>query len=177
MQRVKLPIPLGFYQSESLPLDAQRCINWIPTIPQNEALNGRALIQVPGLKKFSEPNIGTCRGGRVMAGVPFFVQGSNLISVSSSGVSTILGSIDGSKRVVMADNGTTLVIVVPGGKTYVWDGSTVTEITDPDFQVSMKIHPCHQIFHLLHYLSSNKLSFSFTLRISTNAASKSSRFK
>jgi hypothetical protein len=36
----------------------------------------------------------------------------------------------------MADNGTILVIVVPGGDTFVWDGSALTQITDPDFQVS-----------------------------------------
>lgn len=136
MPRVKLPIPLGFYQSESLPLDAQRCINWIPTIPQNEALNNRALIQRPGLKELGNTNLGACRGGRVMGGVPFFVQGNTLISFLSSGEPTVHGKITGSARVVMADNGTKLVIVVPGSDTFVWDGTTLFKITDVDFQVS-----------------------------------------
>jgi len=134
--RIPLRIPLGFYQSESLPLDAQRCINWIPTIPQNEALNNRALIQVPGLKQFTDTLLGASRGGWVMAGVSFFVQGNSLVSLSSTGVVTNHGTITGSKRVYMADNGTQLVIVVPGGDAYVWDGTTLTQIVDPDFQVS-----------------------------------------
>jgi len=41
-------------------------------------------------------------------------------------------------RVQTADNGTSLVIVVPGGNAYVFDNtsSTLTQIVDPDFQTS-----------------------------------------
>lgn len=134
--RTLLPIPLGFYQHESLPLDAQRCINWIPTIPQNEAINNRALIQRPGLKQFTDTLLGACRGGWVVSGVPFFVNGNSLVSLSSTGVVTNHGTITGSKRVYMADNGTLLVIVVPGGDAFVFDGTILTQIVDPDFQVS-----------------------------------------
>jgi len=136
MALIPLPIPLGFYQSESLPLAAQRCINWIPTIPQNESLNNRALIQIPGIKQFTDTLLGSSRGGWVMAGVPFFVQGNSLVSLSSTGVVTNHGAITGSRRVFMADNGTKLVIVVPGGDSFTFDGTTLTQITDPDFQVS-----------------------------------------
>jgi len=71
-----------------------------------------------------------------MAAVEFSVNGTSLFTTSSTGVSTNLGAITGTKRVVMADNGTILVIVVPGGDTFTWDGTTLSQITDPDFQVS-----------------------------------------
>lgn len=138
MPRVKLPIPLGFYTSESLPLASQRCINWIPTVPEGEALNNRALMQPSGITQFANTSLGVCRGAWVMAGVPYFVSGNSLVSIASNGDVTNLGSITGSVRASMADNGTDLVIVVPGGDAFAFnnESETLTQITDPDFQVS-----------------------------------------
>lgn len=139
MARVPLPIPFGFYQSESLPLSAQRCINWIPTVPQGEALNNRALIMRPGMKQFANTNAGACRGAWVLSGVPYFVCGTSLTSISSSGVVSTHGTITGMARVSMADNGTNLVIVVPGGDAFVWNGTDLVTITDPDFKPSSAV--------------------------------------
>lgn len=138
MPRISLPIPLGFYQSESKPLSSQRCINWVPTVPEGEALNNRALMQPSGLTEFANHGLGACRGAWVMKEIPYFVVGNNLISLSESGVITNHGAINGTVRVSMADNGTNLVIVVPGGDAYAFDNSsdTLTKITDPDFQTS-----------------------------------------
>jgi len=136
MPKANLPIPLGFYTSQSLPISSQRCINWIPTMMEGQALTSNALIHRPGVDQFADTSLGSCRGGRVMAGVAYFVNGTSLGSIDSFGVVTNHGTIEGSKRVQIADNGSLLVIVVPGGKAYVFDGNTLTEITDPDFQVS-----------------------------------------
>lgn len=138
MPRVALPIPLGFYQSESKPLSSQRCINWIPTVPEGEALNNRALMQSSGIVEFSSTGFGVCRGAWVMKKVPYFVVGNSLISLSESGVVTNHGTISGTVRVSMADNGISLVIVVPGGDAFVFNNSdnSLTQITDPDFQTS-----------------------------------------
>lgn len=135
MPRTLLPLPLGFYTSPSRPMSTQRCINWIPTVPQAPSLNNVGFFQRPGVTRFAlamEPN----RGSWSVDGLPFFVNGTTLNSVSSSGVVTAIGTIEGTNRVWMADNGTTLVIVVPGGKAYVYDGSTFSQITDPDYQTS-----------------------------------------
>jgi len=136
--RVALPIPLGFYQSESLPLSSQRCINWIPTVPEGEALNNRSLMQPSGVTEFASTGLGICRGAWVMADVPYFVVGNSLISLSESGAITNHGIISGTVRVSMADNGISLVIVVPGGDAFVFNNSdnSLTQITDPDFQTS-----------------------------------------
>ena len=138
MPRVALPIPLGFYQNESLPLSSQRCINWIPTVPEGEALNNRTLMKPSGITEFSSTGLGVCRGAWVMKEIPYFVLGNSLISLSSTGAVTNHGTISGDVRVSMADNGTFLVIVVPGGAAYAYDNSndTLTQTTDPDFQIS-----------------------------------------
>ncbi len=135
MPRTPLPLPLGSYLSEVLPLSAQRVINWIPVVSEAPSLNTNILLQRNGLSTFASAS-GIGRGQHVMDGVQFSVNGSSLFTTSSLGVVVNLGAITGSKRVVMADNGAILVIVVPGGDTFVWDGTDLTQITDPDFQVS-----------------------------------------
>ena len=138
MARLPVPIPLGFYQSTSPTLSIQRCINWIPTVMEKASLNQTALLQPSGVILSSQTNLGTCRGGHEMAGVPYFVIGNSLVSMSESLVVTNHGAITGSVRVSMADNGTQLVIVVPGGDAYAFnkDTLTLTQIVDPDFQTS-----------------------------------------
>ena len=141
MPKIPLPIPIGSYQSESLPFSAQRCINWIPTIPQAEALNNRALMMRPGVKQFATSSFGACRGAWVMAGVPYFVNGTTLISISSAGIVTNHGEIIGTSRVSMDDNGSKLVIVVPGSNSYVFDVAipALAQITDTDFKPASSV--------------------------------------
>jgi len=135
MPRTPLPLPLGSYLSEVLPLAAQRVINWIPVVSELPALSQNILLQRNGLSTFANTS-GIGRGQHVMAAIEFSVNGTSLFTTSSAGVATNLGTITGTKRVVMADNGTLLVIVVPGGDSFTWDGTALTQIVDPDFQVS-----------------------------------------
>ena len=130
-----LPIAGGFYVSESKPLSSQRCINWMPVVPQTQgALSPMALFGTPGIIEFATLT-GSNRGAQVMSGVPYFVNGGNLCEVSSAGVGTDRGVIAGGSRVSMANNGRYLVIVVPGHIGYVYDNTTslLAEITDSDF--------------------------------------------
>ena len=141
MPKANLPLPMGFYTHQSLPLSSQRCINWIPTVMQGGALAPTALIHRPGLVQFADTGLGACRGGVDFNGVPHFVYGTSLVSVSSTGVVTNHGTIPGTVRVQFAYNSTkdaasVMVVLVPGGNAYVWDSTTLTQITDVDFQVS-----------------------------------------
>lgn len=138
MARVAVPIPLGFYTSDSLPFSAQRCINWVPTVAEGPALNNAKLSQPLGIKQFSDSLKAGGRGGWLLDEVPFFVQGNSLVSVSSLGVTTNHGNINGSGRVSMASSTLHLVIVVPGGTSYAYTKSTgiLAAITDPDFITS-----------------------------------------
>lgn len=138
MPRIQLPLGFSFYQSESKPFSSQRCINWIPTVAESAALNTRALLQPSGLSQLLvSTSIGN-RGSQTLNEIPFFVNGNSLISVSSSFVETNHGTIEGSGRVSLANNGQYLVIVVPGGKSYAFNNQTNTlaQITDVDFRTS-----------------------------------------
>ena len=72
MPRTPLPLPLGSYLSEVLPLSAQRVINWIPVVSESQALNTNILLQRNGLSTFASTS-GIGRGQHVMADVEFSV--------------------------------------------------------------------------------------------------------
>lgn len=138
MPLMTLPLGGGFYQSESLPISAQRCIGWFPAIPQTaNALSKIVLFNTPGQKAFVSLG-GINRGQHTMAEIDFAVSGNTLFQVKENKTSTPITDIDieGSGLVSMADNGTKLVIVVPGGKSYVYDGTVLVQITDTDFRTS-----------------------------------------
>ena len=138
MPEVILPIANGFYMADSLPISAQECTNWYPNIVQAAALSQETLYGTPGVDL-----LGTSgdvkqvnRGAHSLNGVPYFVNGDSLYRLESDKTTmTSLGTISGDGRVSMADNGTQLFILVPGGEGFIFtiDPDTLTTITDVDF--------------------------------------------
>lgn len=135
--RVQLEISTGFYESASKPLASQQCINYIPVIPQASALNKRALFHTPGLKQFADLVNQPNRGSHELDGIPYFVNGNSLFNIDEFGAITNHGLITPSGRVSMADNGTQLMIVVPGDTAYIFTVADGLEIvTDPNFRLA-----------------------------------------
>jgi len=143
MPIIQLPIANGSYISDSLPISAQECVNWYPNIVQTQALSQETLFGTPGLNQVAiSSELETNRGGHEMAGVPYFVNGNKLykmVETITDDVATYtltaLGTVAGTGRVSMADNGTQLMVLVPGGNGYIYNHSTDTfaQITDSDF--------------------------------------------
>ena len=146
----ELPFTNGFYQSRALPLSAQRCVNWYTNVSEVQTLSGENLFGTPGISLIDsgetlEPN----RGSHNMAGAPYFVNGNTLYRLNRvlDGLGNesfnveALGTIEGSGRVSMADNGLQLCIVVPGGKAYIFSTGpdALVEITDAAFIVSQTV--------------------------------------
>ena len=70
MPKIPLPIANGFYSSESLPISAQRCINWYPNIVQSQGLSQETLFGIPGIRQLTTTGfISSNRGVHVMAGI------------------------------------------------------------------------------------------------------------
>jgi len=150
-----LPIANGFYESDSRPISAQECINWYPNIVQAPALNQETLFGTPGSMLLTSTGVfdQVNRGALTLNNIPYFVNGDGLYRVDLivvSGLDTFettkVGTVEGSGRVSMADNGTQLCVLVPGGKGYIFtaDPDTFTEITDPDFRANGD--PQHVVF-------------------------------
>ena len=142
-----LPIANGFYLSESLPISAQECTNWYPNIVQTEGLNNETLFGTPGLEQLATSGLldESNRAAQTMAGIPYFVNGNSLYRLNRSTVDSVvtydlevLGLVEGEGRVSIANNGTQLMLLVPGGKGYIFTESpdTFAEITDVDFRAN-----------------------------------------
>lgn len=148
-QPIQIPIAEGYYVSDSLPISAQQCVNWYPNTVQAVGLSQKTLFGTPGLLELV--NTGEIqqanRGSHVKDGIPYFVNGGCLYrlertidsDLSETFSYTELGEIEGTIRVSMSDNGSQLLVLVPGGKGYIYDESAdpaFQEITDTDFYAS-----------------------------------------
>jgi len=149
--RVTVPIDGGFYESDSLPISSQQCVNWFVNKPQTAgALSPGTLIGCAGVRQIQTSGTErakNCRGAHTKSGLPYFLNGTELIrvdktiDVNGNAVFTnvILGTIPGSQRVSMADNGKQLMILVPGVDGYIVDESSGTPfqiISDVDFKAN-----------------------------------------
>lgn len=139
-----LPITNGFYTSPSLPLSAQECLNWYPNISEAPALSPENLFGAPGLLELTSSGEieSQNRGMHEMVGSAYAVNGNKLFKVIETivaGVATYslteLGTVTGTARVSMADNGTQLMVLVPGGDGFIYNHDTdvFAQITDTDF--------------------------------------------
>ena len=133
-----LPFTNGFYKSDSLPVSAQECINWYPSIPDVPTLSNEILFGTPGLSQVATAGNTSgyvSRGSHRLNGTPYFVQGPSLFRLNSDHSLDEIGTISGAGRVSMADNGTQLMILVPGSTGYIFTESpdNLREITDSDF--------------------------------------------
>lgn len=131
---MRLPMLGGTQDHPSIAANNQKSINWYP-VPSKGGVSPFSLIGSPGTSLFSTSTvIGEARGFIKMAGLPYAVVGTSLQCFDVNASISNLGTIAGSGRVSMAQDGTRLLILTglnnPG---YVWDGSTLTQISDSDF--------------------------------------------
>jgi len=148
--KITIPLGNGFYESASLDISAQECTNFYVNIPQTQgALSDATLFGSAGIDQLlSTGETGQInRGMHVKNGKPYFLNGETLVRIDSSidveGLETFtavnIGTIEGDRRVSMADNGKQLMVLVPGGNAYIIDetaGTPFIEITDAGFRAS-----------------------------------------
>lgn len=103
--------------------------NLVP-VPKGQGISNGYLRPADGLKLFA-PAVGADRGGIEWDGICYRVQGTNLITVNSDGTTTIIGDV-GSGGAVTFDYSFDYLGVASGGRLYLYDKSTLTQITDPD---------------------------------------------
>jgi len=152
---MQLPIANGFYKSDSLPISHQECVNLYPNIVQAAGLGQETLFSTPGITQLTTAGdySASNRGSHVVGGIPYFVQGAVLYKLVKVGIGAAatfslssIGAISGAGRVSMADNGTQLMVLVPGGDGYIYNisTSTLSQITDSDFAANG--NPRHVVY-------------------------------
>lgn len=139
MAETLLPFTNGFYVSDTLPVSAQRCVNLYPVPSEVSSLSTEILSGTPGLRLAAEAsNDKECRGATVLSGTPYSVHADTLYRLTSSYVMEAVGTISGSGRLSVADNGTQMMILVPDGDGYIYNRvtDTLVTITDGDFRAN-----------------------------------------
>ena len=102
------------YQSRSKPLSSQQTKNWYQQFSES-AKDKYVLMPFPGLLPMGNAE-GNDRGFHRMAEVLYQVKGTSLYEIDRLGVHTLRGSIAGTERCIIADDGINMFIVVPGKK-------------------------------------------------------------
>lgn len=155
--RTELPITSGFYESYSLQVSNQQCKNFYAQDVERGGLAKTVLFGTPGMRELVNTGnvLQTNRGAHVKANIPYFVNGESLYRVdrafdgtTESFTYVLLGAIEGTERVSLADNGDQLMILVPGGKGYIYNESVspaLQEITDSDFRANGEPQYCAYI--------------------------------
>ena len=128
-QTIPMNITGPTYLSRSKPLSSQQTVNWYAQY-SDQGKDPYVLLPFPGLKlKGNETGID--RGLHRMAEVLYQVKGTSLYEIDSSGAHTLRGTIPGTGRAIISDDGINMFIVAD---LKVWqystDTSTVTEVTD-----------------------------------------------
>lgn len=130
-QTVPINITGPTYLSRSKPLSSQQTVNWYQQLSE-QGKDKYVLLPFPGLKTLGN-EVGADRGFHRMAEILYQVKGTNLYEIAKDGAHTLRGTIPGSSRAIIADDGINMFIVAD---LKVWQYSTdtnaVTEVTDPN---------------------------------------------
>lgn len=133
MPNLLYPIANGFYKDDSSPISAQECVGWIPNFVTAPALNQEVCFGQPGLTERSNVGVSSSdinRGSLTFKGRAYFVQGGNLYRHNEDSTNTLIDPISGTGRVTMAENGSQMMILIPGGAGFIFTD-------DPDTLVSI----------------------------------------
>jgi hypothetical protein len=126
---MQIPILSGVYTDENGDVRTSYPRNMMPIAAPNGVSNGY-LRPADGIVQFGT-GPGIDRGGINWNGACYRVMGTNLVLIDSFGNANILGNVGGSGLVTM-DYSFDRLAIASGGSLFYWNGSTLTQVTDPD---------------------------------------------
>jgi hypothetical protein len=126
------------YQSRSRPLSSQRTQNWYQQLNE-QGKDAYTLMPFPGLKLLGSAE-GVDRGFHRMAEILYQVKGTSLYEISSNGTHTLRGTIPGTGRAIIRDDGINMFIVADLKVwQYTTDTNLVTEVTNANITGSKSV--------------------------------------
>jgi hypothetical protein len=135
---MQIPILNGIYASNAPELRTAYPVNFVP-VPKQSGISNGFLRPGDGIVA-NGTGPGIDRGGINWQGDLYRVMGTKLVEVSSTGVVTELGDVGGpTDTLVTFDYSFDLLAIASGGRLYYWDGSTLTQVTDPDLGVVLDV--------------------------------------
>lgn len=125
----QIPIISGIFADVSPDFRTTYPHNLIP-VPKPTGIASGYLRPAEGLDLFTTGE-GADRGGIEWEGVLYRVQGTKFVSISEAGTVTVIGDV-GSGGPVTMDYSFDYLGIASGGRMYLYDGATLTQITDAD---------------------------------------------
>lgn len=138
---MKIPFIGESYTATTPTLNNARNINLMLEPAPPGSVSEGALLMTPGVKSVTTAGAGQgCRGVHKMNNEVYAVYGDKLYKLPNTLVVAELGTVAGSERVVMADNGTQLVIVADSNS-YVYSraDNSFAEITSANFLTAASV--------------------------------------
>jgi hypothetical protein len=126
---MQLPILSGIYADGSPNFRTSYPKNMIP-VPKATGISQGYLRPAEGIIELGT-GPGVNRGGINWNGTIYRVMGTKLVSIASDNTVTTIGDVGTGGRVTF-DYGFTYLAIASGGRMYLYDGTTLAQVTDPD---------------------------------------------
>lgn len=126
---MQIAILNGIYTDDAAQVRTSYPRNLIP-VPKKSGISEGYLRHTDGIVKLSD-GVGIDRGGINWNGTLYRVMGTKLVSITKEGVSTTIGDVGGSGQVTFGYSFDYLG-VCSSNKFYLYDGTTLTQVTDAD---------------------------------------------
>jgi hypothetical protein len=135
---MQISILNGIYTDNGPDFRTSYPVNMVP-VPKNSGISTGYLRPGDGLvANGSGPGID--RGGINWQDECYRVMGTKLVSVASNGAVTVLGDVGGPvNTLVTFDYSFDLLAIASGTRLYYWNGTTLTQVTDPDLGVVLDV--------------------------------------
>lgn len=134
---MQVPILNGVYTDEGPDFRTTYPRNYQP-VPKATGIASGYLKPAEGIvQNGSGP--GTSRGGINWNGTLYRVMGTLLCSVGADGTVTVLADVGGSGQVRMT-YGFDRLAIMSSGNLFYWNGTTLTQVTDPDLGTIIDVH-------------------------------------
>jgi len=132
-------IPVNFgvhsYATETPQFSSQRALNVFAEMDEGGARGQVMVRHTEGLKAWITVGSGPIRGiyNSKTFGKLYVVSGADLYEVNAAGTATLLGKTDAGSAPVMWAESTTQVAMLSNASLWTYDGTTLTNVSDPDF--------------------------------------------
>jgi hypothetical protein len=133
---MQIPILSGIYADGSPNFRTSYPKNMVP-VPKENGISKGYLRPGEGIVELGT-GPGISRGAINWNGELYRVMGTKFVSISSSNVVTVIGDVGSGGRVTF-DYGFTYLALTSGGRLYLYDGTTLTQVTDPDLGVALDV--------------------------------------
>jgi hypothetical protein len=131
---MQIPILNGIYADNTPELRTSYPVNMVP-VPKKSGISNGFLRPGDGIVA-NGTGPGIDRGGINWQGSLYRVMGTKLVEINSAGTVTTLGDVGGpTTELVTFDYSFDQLAIASGGRLYYWDGTTLTQVTDPDLGV------------------------------------------